>query len=228
MHYNSKDISLCIFVTIFVVCFDVYAIYFIKPVIDLFPQIFHGVIILFLFFLFFWILIGPIYTRILISFIKFKNKKLHLKNNSRTFSIWKQLMYSYGLTLNPFTKILPNMILPLFYRLFGAKIGKSVLIGGELGDPYFVEIGDKSVLGHDSVITAHLILEDKIVLERIKIGKNVVIGIQAIIMPGVEIGDKSIVLPNSVVNPNTKIPPNEEWGGTPAKKIKNIKLKELI
>ena len=41
-------------------------------------------------------------------------------------------------------------------------------------------------------------------------------------MPGVEIGENSIVAPGAVVSEKTKIPPNEVWGGVPARKLKDI------
>jgi carbonic anhydrase/acetyltransferase-like protein (isoleucine patch superfamily) len=38
----------------------------------------------------------------------------------------------------------------------------------------------------------------------------------------VEIGENSVVASGAVVLMGTRIPPNELWGGTPARKIKDI------
>jgi acetyltransferase-like isoleucine patch superfamily enzyme len=41
-------------------------------------------------------------------------------------------------------------------------------------------------------------------------------------MPGADIGDGAVVTAGSVVTMNTVVPPNELWGGIPAKKIKDL------
>lgn len=52
------------------------------------------------------------------------------------------------------------------------------------------------------------------------IGNHVFIGARSIIMKGVNIGEKSMVSAGSVVS--CDIPPNELWGGNPAKYIKRL------
>jgi acetyltransferase-like isoleucine patch superfamily enzyme len=54
----------------------------------------------------------------------------------------------------------------------------------------------------------------------IVIGNNVFIGARSIICKGVTIGDKSIIAAGSVVTHD--VPPNQVWGGNPAKFIKDI------
>lgn len=55
---------------------------------------------------------------------------------------------------------------------------------------------------------------------KIIIHDNVHIGTNSIIMPGVEIGENVIVGCGAVVTKS--IPPNEIWGGTPARKIEGL------
>lgn len=55
----------------------------------------------------------------------------------------------------------------------------------------------------------------------IKIGNHVFIGAKSIILKGVTIGDHSIIGAGSVVTKN--VPPDEIWGGNPARFIKKIK-----
>lgn len=43
------------------------------------------------------------------------------------------------------------------------------------------------------------------------------IGANAIVLPGVNIGDNAIIAAGAVVT--SDIPPNEVWGGNPAKKF---------
>lgn len=56
--------------------------------------------------------------------------------------------------------------------------------------------------------------------EPINIGKNVFIGGFSIILKGVTIGDNSVIAAGSVVS--KEIPPNEIWGGNPAKFIRKL------
>jgi acetyltransferase-like isoleucine patch superfamily enzyme len=59
-----------------------------------------------------------------------------------------------------------------------------------------------------------------LITEPIKINTNVWIGSKASIFKGVEIGENSVVAGSGVVI--RSIPPNEVWGGIPAKKIKSF------
>jgi len=118
--------------------------------------------------------------------------------------------------------IFPVFLRPVFYSLFGARIGKCVAIGGTITDPPLIEIGDYAILGQDSVLASHTMISNKFFLKQIKVGKRTTVGINAVIMPGVEIGENSVVAPGAVVQMDTKIPPNEVWGGVPARKLKDI------
>jgi acetyltransferase-like isoleucine patch superfamily enzyme len=53
-----------------------------------------------------------------------------------------------------------------------------------------------------------------------KLGEGVRVGPFAVIGPGVEIGEGSAVGAMSFVPKGTKIPPNQIWGGVPARLVK--------
>lgn len=55
----------------------------------------------------------------------------------------------------------------------------------------------------------------------IVLGDGVWIGARTVLAPGVEIGADSVIAAGAVVA--RKIPPNEVWGGVPAKKIRDTK-----
>lgn len=138
------------------------------------------------------------------------------------FTIWKLYSIVFSVArgaLLPFTTVFTKPLIP---KLFGARIGKKVALGGGIADAPLVSVGDYSILGRNSAITAHAIVSGRIILRPVKIGERVTIGVNAVIWPGVEIGDGSIVAAGSIVKMDTRIPANELWGGMPAKKLKDV------
>jgi len=110
----------------------------------------------------------------------------------------------------------------LYMRVLGAKIGKDVMINSKyLHDHGLLEIGDGSLIGGDAVMSAHAAEGGHLLLAPIKVGKKCLIGQKSVLMPGVEVGDGSVVAAGAIVLKDTKIPPNEVWGGIPAKRLKS-------
>ena len=121
-------------------------------------------------------------------------------------------------TFMNFLKVTP--LLPVFYRAMGAKVGRGVHINSLMvSDFNLLTLGDGAVIGGDATIAGHIAEGGKLTCAPVVIGRKAMIGIMAVVMPGVEIGDGAVVAANAVVLKNTKIPPGEVWGGTPAKKI---------
>ncbi|WP_407947752.1 acyltransferase [Pontiella desulfatans] len=56
----------------------------------------------------------------------------------------------------------------------------------------------------------------------IKIGNDVFVGTNSIILKGATIGDRSIIAAGSIVSGS--IPPDEIWGGNPARLIRKINV----
>ena len=147
-----------------------------------------------------------------------------LLDKNREMIAWKLqgFLYIFNLGLLMNTYLVPINLRSLVYSLLGAKIGRNVMIGGKILEPPLVEIGDFTMLGEDTLITAHTVERDKVELGKIKIGQNVTIGVKAVIMPDVEIGDHSIVAAGAVVKKGTRILCKEIWGGIPARKIGDV------
>ena len=92
------------------------------------------------------------------------------------------------------------------------RIGRDVVISSEV-----------RLLTHDYTIEKALKFSGKNLdsevrrLSGISFGNDVFIGMRSTVLPGVSIGNRSIVGACSVVNKN--IPPDQVWGGNPAKYI---------
>ena len=167
------------------------------------------------------LLIGAVFTRLL------PKPKLGYLDSPEDY-----LKFQILAALNKFIRRTPArwiILFPfpayLFYRIAGAKIDVSAFQSSSdsIPDLYMVTIGKNTLLGWNCSIFGHFSPNSATTfLGKVEIGDDVLIGENATVWPNVKIGNGSIVQNKSVVRPGTIIPPNEIWGGIPARKIKDI------
>lgn len=214
MKFTWKDYS-ATFIALAVIALVLYLFFKFIPVqLDWLPILLISVI--------FFLLSLCLYAKILRTFVPFKDSVFSANDDSINCFVWKQTVFTYEWTASILSYITPVLLRPVLYKLLGAKLGKGVLIAGKIVEPQMVTIGDYSNIGEIALLMAHAIVKDGVVLKHIKIGNRVAIGAHSVIMPGAEIGDGSIVGACALVLTDTKIPPNEVWGGVPARKLKDI------
>jgi len=137
------------------------------------------------------------------------------------WAIVNAIMLIVNLTFMDFLRLTP--LLPLYYKLMGAKIGKRVQINSKgIADVSLLEIGDDSVIGGDATVICHLAEHGKLKLKKTLIGRKVTIGLGSVIMPGSSIGDGSLIAARAVLSKNTIVPEKSLFAGTPAKFIKSF------
>jgi hypothetical protein len=198
-----------------------------RPLIDGLPLEYRGIVGILLFVALFFLLLGAVYPRILRLISPFRENAVFSSDDRSLYCfVWKQTVFTYEWTGTILSYVIPVILRGLFYRMLGARIGKGVLVAGKIVEPQMVTIGDYSILGDTSLLMAHAMSQDEVILKRIELGRYVTVGAHAIIMPGVRIGDRSIVAVGSVVSMGTVIPPGEVWAGMPAVKIRDAKKRE--
>lgn len=109
-----------------------------------------------------------------------------------------------------------------FLSLIGLKIGKNSGLGTtsvSIMDPCAIEIGDNTYIGSYSVLTAHVIEKEKLIIKKVKIGNNCLIGGETLLLPGVTIEDKVTVGAKSLVLKNRTLKNGRIYGGVPAKEL---------
>ncbi|SES62818.1 maltose O-acetyltransferase [Thalassotalea agarivorans] len=144
----------------------------------------------------------------------------------------KLRLYLYQYKRNDWSKELNTINISRNVRFFGyknIKINPNVFIGESCR---IVAYEAQVVIGNNTLIAAETIiitrnhnysdLNTPIIKQgynnrAISIGSNVWIGYRCTILPGVNIGDGAIIAANSVVTKD--VPPNNIYGGVPAKKI---------
>ena len=115
-----------------------------------------------------------------------------------------------------------------YLKANGAKIGPGVYVNtAKLNDHNLLILEEKAVVGGDAKLVAHLAEKGMIKAQPVILRKRAVVGINTVIGPGVEIGEGSAVGAMSFVPKGTKIPPNQAWGGVPARPIKQYEEDEF-
>ncbi|MDH4393692.1 MAG: acyltransferase [Aquabacterium sp.] len=117
------------------------------------------------------------------------------------------------------THFVPVPLMRIVYLALGARLGRDTYAAGALLDPPLTTMGERTIIGHDAVVFAHVIEGDRFELFTVRIGNDVTVGAHAVVMPDVVIGDGAIVSVGAVVTKGTRIGPGEVWGGVPARLI---------
>lgn len=138
--------------------------------------------------------------------------------DSRAFVRWKALTVVYRLGQGALAPLLPFFLAPWLPRLYGARIGADVAIGGRIDDPYAVTVGAGSVIGNQALVSANALQDGRLLVAPVSIGRGVTIGANAIVMPGVTIGDGALVAAGACVMAHARVPAGEQWRGNPARK----------
>ncbi|MCM2323001.1 MAG: hypothetical protein NDJ90_07030 [Oligoflexia bacterium] len=142
--------------------------------------------------------------------------------NSRALTYWKLNAVLSELAtkaLGPFRTVFTE---PLLHAGLGARVGSAVAIAGTLRDHALLTIGERALIGQNSIITGHLFTGQALILKPVKIDRRAVIGVNCTVLPGADIGEGAVIAPGAVVLMDTRIPAGEFWGGVPARKIKTL------
>jgi len=108
-----------------------------------------------------------------------------------------------------------------YLKANGADIGKGVYVNtARLFDHNLLHLKERAVVGGDAKLIAHLAEGGMIKANPVILGARAVVGVNSVIGPGVEVGHDSAVGAMSFVPKGTIIPPNQAWGGVPARLIK--------
>lgn len=167
----------------------------------------------------------------LMDYYKYSGKLGKIKLNFRLFLHY---LLSYLAKISPSSDLTVKL-----QRLRGVKIGNHVYIGPgteiDLLYPQMIEIEDYVSIGMHSMIFAHsnptcsINIKRELyprTIKRVKILRGSWIPPGCIILPGVTIGPDSIVGAGSVVIKD--IEKNSLYGGSPAKKIRDLKFENKL
>lgn len=162
----------------------------------------------------------------------------------------KTIFLEFLLLILKYVGFIPcHFIRKFFYILSGLNmpLDSNIYMGANFFNPSGITIGHDSLVGsncfldgrapltignHTSLASQVLIYNDEHNIHDqnysnsfgpVTIGDYVFIGPQAIIMPNIKIGDGAVIAAGAIVTKN--VPPFEVWGGVPAQKISDRKIK---
>jgi len=140
---------------------------------------------------------------------------------------WAFMSLFHRLALPSLQWMVPSFVGNIYYSMMGMKIRKGAQLNSpNMNDAYMIEVGSKTVIGGGAAINGHLFEKDGIHLSKVIIGSNCVIGSGAFIAPGCVIGDRAVIASRAVLPKFTIIPPGENWGGIPARRIRGAPASE--
>jgi len=112
------------------------------------------------------------------------------------------------------------------FPIFGAKIGRNVVLYDSWIDPEFVEVGDSCMLSLNTQIFSHAMYRDKFIVQKVVIEKNAIAGANAIIAPGTIIEEGAILGAGSSTKIGQRLRAYSIHVGNPVNITFPIKLKE--
>ncbi|UJR16975.1 hypothetical protein I4U23_003873 [Adineta vaga] len=108
-------------------------------------------------------------------------------------------------------------LMSIYYRLFGAKIGRNVHLGSiNCEAPDLLEINDETTISSEVHFQTAFVEDYTLKFRRIYIGKNSYIGSRSVISGRTKMNEYSELHDFSFLPPNTCVPEHEVWHGSPA------------
>lgn len=126
--------------------------------------------------------------------------------------------FAQGLTAAaPLNLLAGTPLLPLVYRLFGARIGRNVQIGTDQIAAFdLISIGAGSSIDDAAALLGAVVEDDELVIGPITIGRGCFIGACAVLREHSEMEDGARLEDLSLLPHGARIPSGETWAGSPA------------
>ena len=122
------------------------------------------------------------------------------------------------MAMAPLALLAGTPLLGNYYRLFGARIGKGVILASPLVHlPDLITIGAGSSVNTGSHIFTYRVEQGYLVLEPVTIGADCVIGSNSVVMPGTVMADGSGLGDQSLLDSGQKIGQGAYYAGSPAR-----------
>jgi len=134
-------------------------------------------------------------------------------------SRWDFLYVAWGVYASAALSLLEGtLLLTVFLRAMGAKIGKRVVLGGgfaQVVDPDMLHFADGATVSCQ--FQAHTFEDRVLKIDHVKIGEEATVGSAAVLLYGADIGTRTRVAPHSVVMKHESLLPGHSYAGFPTR-----------
>ncbi|WP_457557799.1 acyltransferase [Candidatus Harpocratesius sp.] len=113
-----------------------------------------------------------------------------------------------------------------YYRVFGAHIGKNIVLYDSWIDPEMVDIEDNCMISLNTQLIAHAIIGNQLYVKRVVIKKSGIAGGGAIVAPGTIVREGAVLGGGCTSHFNQELAPYCIHVGSPAKIALPIKIKK--
>jgi non-ribosomal peptide synthetase-like protein len=111
-------------------------------------------------------------------------------------------------------------LLPLFYRLLGARIGRDVYIGTERFAAFdLISIGDGACVDDDASLLGQTVENGELVIGPVTVGPMCFIGTRSVLREGAVMEEGARLEDLSLLPGGARIPAGQTWAGSPARRI---------
>jgi non-ribosomal peptide synthetase-like protein len=131
---------------------------------------------------------------------------------------WRWWMVSRIQALLPLSFLSGTPLLPIYFRLLGAKIGKNVY----LGTPHcygadLLTIGDHSSIDKEAQLSSYTLENGMLTIGPITIGKQCYVGTRSVLKSCTTMQDDTQLDELSLLPEGSTIPSGQRWAGSPAR-----------
>jgi non-ribosomal peptide synthetase-like protein len=134
-------------------------------------------------------------------------------------SRWDFLYVAWGVYASAALSLLEGtLLLTVFLRAMGAKIGKRVVLGGgfaQVVDPDMLHFADGATVSCQ--FQAHTFEDRVLKIDHVRIGEEATVGSAAVLLYGADIGARTRVAPHSVVMKHESLLPGHSYAGFPTR-----------
>ncbi|GGP85762.1 non-ribosomal peptide synthetase [Streptomyces melanogenes] len=134
-------------------------------------------------------------------------------------SRWDFLYVAWGVIATaPLTALEGTLLLPLYLRLTGMRIGRRVVLGegfAQVVDPDMLDIADGATVAAN--FQAHTFEDRVLKIDHVRVGEGATLGENSVVLYGADIGAHTVVAPHSVVMKRESLLPGRRYEGVPTR-----------
>jgi non-ribosomal peptide synthetase-like protein len=132
-------------------------------------------------------------------------------------SRWDFLYVAWGMwSRMPLGFLEGTLLLPMYLRLMGCRIGRRALLGGGFShvvDPDMLRFGDDVTV--DALFQAHTFEDRVLKVDHVHLRDGCTIGANTVLLYGADVGPGAVVAPHSVVMKREVLPGGARYEGAP-------------